>query len=227
MNSESVCGDVSAQLINLGVTVFFSCLIWLFYRKETVPATKEYATAFPRFWVGFIDSGVLWPVGFLGTITCLSDVSPFITAVVLLLQSLAWIFYTVFLHARYGQTIGKMVTKVRVVDYRTSEKLTFKQACLRESIPFALTLCLMSYQLFAVLAWGVKPDAVEQSDLVRNKWIFRLLSAASGVWFLVEVLTMLTNEKRRALHDFIAGTVVVRTNMHECSESGQMQEERA
>jgi len=227
MNSESVCGDVSAQLMNFGVTAFFSCLIWLFYRKAIVSATKQYATAFPRFWAGFIDSGVLWPVGFLGTITCLSDVSQFVTAAMLLVQSLAWIFYTVFFHARYGQTIGKMVTRVRVVDCRTREKVTLKQACLRESIPFVLTLCLMSYQLFAVLAWGAKPDAVVQSDLARNKRIFWLLSAASGVWFLVEVLTMLTNEKRRALHDFIAGTVVMRTNIDKGGESGQIQEERA
>lgn len=34
-----------------------------------------------------------------------------------------------------------------------------------------------------------------------------------SLWFVAEVLTMLTNEKRRALHDFIAGTVVVRTNI--------------
>lgn len=33
--------------------------------------------------------------------------------------------------------------------------------------------------------------------------------------FVMEVLTMLTNEKRRALHDFIGGTVVVRTNIEE------------
>jgi uncharacterized RDD family membrane protein YckC len=33
------------------------------------------------------------------------------------------------------------------------------------------------------------------------------------LWFLAEVLTMFTNRKRRALHDFIAGTVVVRTNI--------------
>jgi uncharacterized RDD family membrane protein YckC len=33
---------------------------------------------------------------------------------------------------------------------------------------------------------------------------------AGGLWFLAEVVTMLTNEKRRALHDWIAGSVVVR-----------------
>jgi uncharacterized RDD family membrane protein YckC len=30
------------------------------------------------------------------------------------------------------------------------------------------------------------------------------------LWFLLEIATMLTNEKRRAVHDFIAGSVVIR-----------------
>ena len=32
------------------------------------------------------------------------------------------------------------------------------------------------------------------------------------VWSLLEIATMLTNSKRRALHDLIAGTVVVRVS---------------
>lgn len=42
---------------------------------------------------------------------------------------------------------------------------------------------------------------------------FWLLTALPGLWFIAEVLTMLTNDKRRALHDVIAGTVVIRTNV--------------
>ncbi|MFL6232502.1 MAG: hypothetical protein ACJ76N_05155 [Thermoanaerobaculia bacterium] len=38
----------------------------------------------------------------------------------------------------------------------------------------------------------------------------RLLTLAGLAWFLLEVTTALTNRKRRALHDLIAGTVVVR-----------------
>ncbi|WP_255590049.1 hypothetical protein [Marinicella meishanensis] len=30
------------------------------------------------------------------------------------------------------------------------------------------------------------------------------------VWYWSELLVMLTNERRRALHDFIAGTVVIK-----------------
>ena len=32
----------------------------------------------------------------------------------------------------------------------------------------------------------------------------------SLLWFLLELITMLTNKKRRAIHDYIAGSVVIR-----------------
>jgi len=37
----------------------------------------------------------------------------------------------------------------------------------------------------------------------------KILDVAGFSWFILEVITMLTNSKRRALHDWIAGTVVV------------------
>jgi uncharacterized RDD family membrane protein YckC len=43
--------------------------------------------------------------------------------------------------------------------------------------------------------------------------MFRFVPLIILCWFLAEVITMLTNEKRRALHDFLAGTVVIRTNL--------------
>jgi len=61
---------------------------------------------------------------------------------------------------------------------------------------------------------------LESSDLDNGEALaankgFWLLTALPALWFFAEVLTMLTNPKRRALHDFIAGTVVVRTNIQE------------
>lgn len=37
-----------------------------------------------------------------------------------------------------------------------------------------------------------------------------VLGGVALVWFLLELGTMLASEKRRALHDYIAGTVVIR-----------------
>ena len=52
-----------------------------------------------------------------------------------------------------------------------------------------------------------KKEAVEEyKKLDPTSGVFSWLSYA---WMLSEVVTMLFNEKKRAIHDFIAGTVVV------------------
>ncbi len=46
---------------------------------------------------------------------------------------------------------------------------------------------------------------VSLSSLTVWDWTIGLIGP---IWFLLELLTMFTNEKGRALHDFIAGSVV-------------------
>ena len=76
-----------------------------------------------------------------------------------------------------------------------------------------LSLGVLGYEVFGVLTGRLAPAAIANGEaLAANKALW-LSTAIPGLWFLAEVLTMLTNEKRRALHDFIAGTVVVRTNI--------------
>jgi uncharacterized RDD family membrane protein YckC len=45
------------------------------------------------------------------------------------------------------------------------------------------------------------------------------LQIVQNVWVWGELIVLLTNRKRRALHDFIAGTVVVRTSSTQSLQS--------
>jgi len=86
-----------------------------------------------------------------------------------------------------------------------------------------LSLGVVGYEVSCILRGTASAQAIANGQaLVANK-PFWFLAALPGLWFLAEVLTMLTNEKRRALHDFIAGTIVVRTN----AESGSAQPDAA
>ena len=58
--------------------------------------------------------------------------------------SLIGITYYVGMHAKYGQTIGKMVTRVKVVDISESRNLTLKQSCMRDIVP----IILIPFQLY-------------------------------------------------------------------------------
>jgi uncharacterized RDD family membrane protein YckC len=113
----------------------------------------------------------------------------------------------VLLHARSGQTIGKRVMKVKVLDVSETAIPSLKQAFLRDIGYIAIDICSLIYFIYLVL--GQKYALGRQQ--LENGLPGEILSFAGTVWFLLEVGTMLTNEKRRAFHDYIANTVVVNT----------------
>jgi len=78
---------------------------------------------------------------------------------------------------------------------------------MREIVPIALTVANVAYGLPSVLA-GADPNRPAQPLVLGVQ--FWLAFAAGFGWFIAELVTMLTNSKRRAVHDFIAGSVVVR-----------------
>lgn len=200
------------QLTSLGVTLLVALLVWRHYRRRTFPLAEKYSTFGPRFWTGSVDSCVLWPLAFITTVLLSLSIPRILAAVLVITESLAWLLYTVVMHARYGQTVGKMVTKVRVVDFRTEGSISWRQAWLREGIPTVLSLGLLGWEVSLLLTGRLSPGAVASGEALTASRSFWLLTTLPALWFVAEVLTMLTNEKRRALHDFIAGTVVVRTN---------------
>jgi uncharacterized RDD family membrane protein YckC len=201
------------QLTNLGVTLLTTLIIWRYYRRRTFALTERYSTFGPRFWTGTVDSLLLWPLGFITNILLSLHIPRSLAATLVIVESFAWLLYTVPMHARYGQTVGKMVTKVRVVDFKTEGSITWRQAWLREGIPMVLSLGVVGWELFLILSGSLNPSALVNGEALAANKGFWLLMALPALWFLAEVLTMLTNEKRRSLHDFIAGTVVVRTNI--------------
>jgi len=109
--------------------------------------------------------------------------------------------YNVLMHGKYGQTIGKMATKVKVVDVSLA-KLSMRQAFLRDSVYIALTTGAVIIGIPGIIAGG---NSYRNPNTVSE----RILVYTSLAWFVVELVTMLTNSKRRAFHDFIAGSVVV------------------
>jgi uncharacterized RDD family membrane protein YckC len=93
------------------------------------------------------------------------------------------------MHARYGQAIGKMITHVRVVDFRTEGKISFKQALLREGIPMLLILGILGYEVFAILTGKLtSSDLAKGEDMPPiNNIALWILTALPVLWFVAEV----------------------------------------
>jgi uncharacterized RDD family membrane protein YckC len=209
MNSTNVIGQIAI----LAGVVLVAILVWSYYRHRKFPQEKRYRTFGPRFWTGAVDTCVFLPLTVTISFLLSLNIPRFLAAMLVVIQNLAWLVYTVTMHARYGQTIGKMVTKVRVVNFRTEGKISWGQAWLRDGIPVLLSLGLVGYQVYELLSGRITPSALDNGETFNGNGPYWLLTGIPGLWFIAEVLTMLTNRKRRALHDFIAGTVVVRTNI--------------
>jgi len=169
---------------------------------------QVYRTFWRRLGAGIIDGLVFMPIMWIDSWLWSSVSSPVLLVPWFLVSSLSFIMYSILLHGFFGQTLGKRFTGVKVLDLSGS-KLTMRQAFMRDCVYLVFLAYGMLIDLPSV-ASGVNPynpETFRFSDL----GIAHFLSMyASVIWFALELISMLSNPRRRALHDFIAGSVVVR-----------------
>lgn len=183
---------------------------------------NRYATFWRRFGASGVDGAILAPIHLLfalASYAALSSLSDWRWLAASQVAAGVSLVYAIILHARWGQTVGKMATGVRVVAAKGEGRISPLQACLRETpnivifvVSFGLLWNFLSKDLSEIV-WRT-PD--NQVHFDREAVIaVGLATSISFAWTGLEALTMLTNRRRRALHDFIAGTVVVRTEFAE------------
>lgn len=165
---------------------------------------NKYATFWPRFWAGWVDGLVLCPISIIDSYMYPPAVGKALLICWTIFSFLTYSTYSVLLHTRYGQTIGKMAAHIRVMNVNEDRLPSLRQAILRDIGEIGPGFIGSAYMIVLILT-----DSYSKEALTSN-WTVISLGFASFTWFAIELATMLTNKKRRALHDFIAGTVVVR-----------------
>lgn len=163
----------------------------------------KYATFGPRFWSCLIDSVILSICSVI-IVSAISNLAPLFQTVLSYFDTWKFAFYSVLLHTLYGQTFGKMILDIKVVDYKTEGAISFNQALIRDCVPVIMLILLAFFSIFFPL------ETTEDM----SSWKFYTiigLSLSFLIWHVLEFVTMLFNEKNRAIHDYLAGTVVVRT----------------
>lgn len=158
----------------------------------------RYRTFWRRFFAAFVDGFVLLPLVVVAEAIRRSGAEDSLLLAGALTSGVGFL-YSVLMHARFGQTVGKMVTGVKVLDLTESRIPTLRQAFRRD----------IGWIVLEVASLMVLADRLSEG-LPGHGGSNDYLDWASTVWFLLEIVTMLTNSKRRAFHDFIARTVVVR-----------------
>jgi len=124
------------------------------------------------------------------------------------------LFYQVWLVRRFGGTPGKRALDMRIA-LQDGGAITAKAALLRYSVIGILTV-IQSFALL-VATRHVSDDSYYGLGYLEKA---QVLTAAAPVyytwdvvaiqlWMIAVAITMLCNRRRRTLHDFIAGTVVL------------------
>ena len=172
-----------------------------------------YSTFWRRVGAQLLDFVVMLPVLALGLALSGLGRRPYVALAVLL-----WLFnlgYYVYLVRRFGGTPGKLALGLRIVQVN-GLPVSFQQAVLRYIVDLFLSTCG-----FVALVWATL--AMTEADYASLDWHNRAaaqIALAPGwypwvegllrLWVLGLLIVMLTNSERRTIHDFIAGTVVIR-----------------
>jgi uncharacterized RDD family membrane protein YckC len=164
---------------------------------------EKYQTFFPRFVALLIDGFIMLPLAILDDWFRQAEFPPLFFYFWIPLSTLVAPVYMLLMHGFYGQTLGKMAMNVKVLDV-TEEPITFAQATRRE-IPQLIFNGAAIYM--GIVFLGQNPESEGVKSMTEN------LMRVSAIWGLADILTFAFSAKRRALHDLLAGTVVVKTNV--------------
>ncbi len=176
--------------------------------------TPEYGGFWRRVGAQFLDGLIILPVTILAIFGL--EFSRLFNFYYLLPEIAFMAFYYIALVKRYGGTPGKRILDMRIV-MADGTPLTTKAAILRNLVEWSFGA--LSTLSFAVAGIHITDAQFEPLGYIQK---LQLISASAPhwntiptygayVWLLLGAIVMLSNARRRGIHDVLAGTVVIRT----------------
>lgn len=146
-----------------------------------------YKTFWSRVVAAFIDTVLLWPL-FIIQSNKSTDALSFAAICILILQH----SYYIIGNAQYGRTLGKRLLSLKIVRAHQQLPIGWGEAFMRESLWIFLSILYSLPYFQSPMGWTTIPGAVI---------IFG------------DALTALIHPRNRSIRDFIAKTVVIRTQL--------------
>jgi uncharacterized RDD family membrane protein YckC len=172
-----------------------------------------YASFGPRLASLLLDAVIMMPLIFI--IQYINSSSKFMFFYTLIPNLIFGLWYHVYLPKKYGGTPGKVIMGLQILNLN-GKSIGWKEAFLRHLIILLLTIfssILMIDALLSVddttfqnLSW------IKQSQYLMSlsPILFSIYTWLTNIWSWSELIVLLTNPRKRALHDYIAGTVIVK-----------------
>ncbi len=185
---------------------------------EFLPIEKDQQRVYAGFWIrfgaGFIDALILLPLTYLFLL--LESFDKTIALIITIPSSILFSMYNVYFNARFGGTIGKLAWGIKVTKPNGS-KIGWSEAWKRSSVDLAYAGLLLYLEVQALLlvnseAYSSASSFIEWVTLLQAhypSWYSSILYPIYQIWIWSEVFVVLFNKRKRAIHDFIGGTVVI------------------
>lgn len=189
-----------------------------------------YAGFGPRIASLLLDIVFFLPVGILTTwLNGFSKDAFYYTMVPNLLFGL---WYYIYLPKKYGGTPGKLLVGIKIVKI-DGRPIGWDEAVLRHVV-------LLVLQIFSFVITIIALDLADEDIYLRLSWLersayltalmpgyFRAYTLVSNVWVWSELIVLLTNPRKRAFHDYMAGTVIIKKRFEEAIFREMYPEEEA
>jgi uncharacterized RDD family membrane protein YckC len=120
-----------------------------------------------------------------------------------------WLLYFsffVFLTVKFGGSLGKLVLGLRVVDVNGGY-LSIYRSFIR-LFPYIINSIVYTLILNEAIVTSVNTNVVYKY-VTHYKGSYESLTTIVGLIFLVDVIVIIFNRKKRAIHDFLADSYVV------------------
>ena len=126
--------------------------------------------------------------------------------------SIVWTLIFLYLVVKFGGTPGKLLIKARIVN-KNGDYLDWKRAILRAlpAIIISINTVLLLYNVAnSYVELPMKLTFLELGKLYQQHGgMYNKLQTIIGLFVCVDYGAVLFNKKKRAIHDFIAGSFVV------------------
>ena len=172
----------------------------------------KYRTIVPRFCACVVDACMFIPLSFLTKWVWAhyQDIPLMVVILVYILSSSSYYIYSIYFLGKYGQTPGKMLLKIKVFDLSETSHITYYQALKRDIVLLLATVIQLPFSINQIINGtyiSINPQL--QFDTNSLIWMGCMLFVAF-TWFALDILTAVFSSKHRAIHDYIAGSVVVK-----------------
>ena len=189
-------------------------------KNELLPTTfpginnEVYGDLWTRIAAKLIDFVVMLPVA--GLILYINGLSKSAYFYAILPNLAIYILYDVYLVKRYGGTPGKLLMGLKIVQ-KNGDDVDWHASFMR----YIVTFCLSISGIFIML-WSL--SFIDDTNYVNmgffkrmqilndfNPFMSKIQTFTTLSWILAGIIAILSNKRKRAIHDFIAGTVVVKS----------------